>query len=166
MSSRGVVNPWQAGLGACLLCLLGYLFCIPTPVQEKYPGREKVYFWHMWSGEWQPIVERACHNFNESQTQYEVVPLAVPPGDAATKFLLSSAGGHAPDLVSQWQPVKGDWYDKGLLKPVDEVMTPAELERYEREAFPIMKEETKARGRTVCMVASMDVHALYVRLDH
>lgn len=159
-------NPVQVVGVFLLLGFFAYLWSVPSPAMEKYPGREKVYFWHMWSGEWQPIVERACENFNKSQEKYEVVPLAVPPADAATKFLLSSAGGHAPDLVSQWMPVKGDWADKGLLLPIEDVMTPQEKERYLNEAYPIMKKEAMYRGKLVCAVASVDVYALYVRLDH
>lgn len=158
--------PWWKLCVGCIAAL-GLLAFVgqPDPMKRKYAGREKVVFWHMWSGEWQPIVEDACKRFNESQTKYEIVPLAVPPGDADTKFLLSSAGGHAPDLVSQWMPVKGSWFDKGLLYPLEDIMTPDEKARYEQEAFPVMKKHAYARGHLVAGVASMDMSALYVRLD-
>lgn len=138
----------------------------PAPPVQHDPARQKVIFWHMWSGEWQPVVERIAQRFNESQKEYEVIPLCVPPEGAETKFLLSASGGKAPDLVSQWNPVLGTWSERGLIRPLSEVMTPEEQARYRQEAYPIMQHHATYNGKLMAMIAGVDVYALYYRLDH
>ncbi len=138
----------------------------PPPEVQHYPKREKVIFWHMWTAEWKPVVEGIVQRFNESQTQYEVVPLVVPADGATTKFLLSASGGSTPDLVSQWNPVLGTWSDRSLVRPLDEIMSPAEKQRYTSEAYPIMQRHATYKGRIMAMIAGVDVSALYYRLDH
>lgn len=137
----------------------------PAPPVQHDPSRQKVVFWHMWGNEYQPIVEGIAARFNASQSRYEVVPMYVPPDGAMTKFLLSASGGKAPDLVSQWNPVMGTWSDRGLIMPLDEVMTPAETARYRQEAYPIMQAHATYRGRLMAMIAGVDVTAVYYRLD-
>ena len=138
----------------------------PAPSALRDPSRQRVTFWHMWGNEYQPTVERIAQRFNRSQDKYEVVPVYVPADGAMTKFLLSASGGRAPDLVSQWNPVMGTWSDRGLITPLDEVMTPQETARYRREAYPIMRAHATYRGRLMAMIAGVDVTAVYYRLDH
>ena len=157
---------FKAILGGILaLGAVAILAPAPKPVETK-PDREKVYFWHMWSGEWLSVVENICKRFNDSQTQYEVVPLQIPASGSETKFLLSAAGGTTPDLVSQWNPILGMWSDRGLIRPIDEIMTPEERARFEREAYPVMRKHATYRGRIMALIAGVDVGACYYRLDH
>ncbi|RYG19676.1 extracellular solute-binding protein [bacterium] len=137
----------------------------PPPTQH-FPDRQRVVFWHMWGNEYQPIVERIAKRFNESQAKYEVVPMYVPADGSMTKFLLSASGGKAPDLVSQWNPVLGTWTDRGLITPLEEVMTPEEEARYRREAYPIMQSHATYKGKLMAMIAGVDVTAVFYRLDH
>jgi len=137
----------------------------PEPLAHR-PEREPVYFWHMWSGEWLPVVENICKRFNDSQTTYEVIPLQVPAGGAESKFLLSAAGGSAPDLVSQWNPILGTWTDRKLIQPIDEIMTPEEKARFLKEAYPVMKKHALYRDHIMALIAGVDVQACYYRLDH
>ncbi len=149
------------------LAVVALIVLLPPPAPlAKIPNRKPVYFWHMWSGEWQPIVEGICQRFNASQTQYEVIPLQIPSAGADSKFLVSAAGGVSPDVVSQMHPVLGMWSDRGLIRPLDELMTPAEREAYVREAFPIMKKHAIYHGHIMALIAGVDVNACYYRLDH
>ncbi len=152
-------------LGALVTVAVIAVLAPPAPSVQRFPKRERVVFWHMWGNEYQPVVETIARRFNASQTRYEVVPLYVPADGAMTKFLLSASGGKAPDLVSQWNPVLGTWSDRGLVLPLDTVMTPAEAARYRREAYPIMKDHATYRGRLMAMIAGVDVTAVYYRLD-
>lgn len=120
----------------------------------------------MWSGEWLPVVENICKRFNASQTKYEVIPLQIPADGSETKFLLSAAGGTAPDLVSQWNPILGSWSDRGLIRPYDDLMTPEERARFLREAYPVMRKHALYRGHIMALIAGVDVQACYYRLDH
>lgn len=146
------------------LAVVAILAPAPAPTQH-YPQRQRVVFWHMWGNEFQPVVENIAKRFNESQTEYEVVPRFVPADGAMTKFLLSASGGKAPDLVSQWNPVLGTWSDRGLITPLEEVMSPEEVARYKREAYPIMKAHATYKGHLMAMIAGVDVTAVYYRLD-
>jgi multiple sugar transport system substrate-binding protein len=150
---------------AFLVAAVAVLAPPPAPLQHN-PARKPVYFWHMWSGEYQPVVENICRRFNESQSTYEVIPLQIPANDSQTKFLLSAAGGLAPDLVSQWNPILGMWSDRKLLTPIDELMTPADRDRYLREAYPVMRQHAVYRGRIMALIAGVDVQACFYRLDH
>ncbi|MGV3614697.1 MAG: extracellular solute-binding protein [Fimbriimonas sp.] len=151
--------------GALALVAVAILAPAPAPL-EKRKEREPVYFWHMWSGEWLAVVENICKRFNDSQTEYEVVPLQIPAGGSETKFLLSAAGGATPDLVSQWNPILGMWSDRGLIQPWDAVMTPEELARFKAEAYPAMQKHAFYKGRVMALIAGLDVNACYYRLDH
>lgn len=150
-----------------VLALVVIVVLGPPPVEKPHlQGRKIVKFWHMWAAEWGPVIEKICKRFNESQTEYEVVPLYVPADGAATKFLLSAAGGDTPDVVSQWNPVMGTWADKGLVRPVEEMMTPEEKERFLREAYPIFRRYAVYRGKIMSMIPGIDCNAVYYRLDH
>lgn len=151
--------------GVLVLAAVVILAPAPAPL-ERRKEREPVYFWHMWSGEWLAVVEGICKRFNESQTEYEVVPLQIPAGGSETKFLLSAAGGATPDLVSQWNPILGMWSDRKLIRPWDEVMTQEELARFQKEAYPAMQKHAFYKGRLMALIAGLDVNACYYRLDH
>lgn len=152
---------------AGVLALAAAAFLLPPPpAPVHYHGRKVVRFWHMWAAEWGPVVEGICKRFNESQDEYEVVPLYVPADGAVSKFLLSAAGGDTPDLLSQWNPILGTWTDKGLIQPLQDIMTPAEKAQFEREAYPIFRKYATYRGKIMCAVAGIDCNAVYYRLDH
>jgi multiple sugar transport system substrate-binding protein len=154
----------NALLVCAVIAVIAFLAHRPAS-RQAMPGRKPVYFWHMWSGEWQPVVEGICNRFNESQSTYQVIPLYVPPDEAQTKFLLTAAGGSPPDLVSQWNPVLGTWTDKHLIRPVEDFMTPAEKKRYLSEAFPIFRNYSIYRGKIMCMVTGIDCYAAFYRLE-
>ncbi len=156
----------KLALAGLLLLISVVVLAPPGPPVTHYPGREPIYFWHMWSGEWQPVVEGICRRFNESQTKYEVIPLQVPATGAETKFLLSSAGGSCPDVVCQWNPVLGMWSDRGLIRPLDELFTPQDRARFLRECYPIIRKNSIYKGKIMGLVGSVDVAAVYYRLDH
>jgi multiple sugar transport system substrate-binding protein len=153
-------------LGAVLAVVTIIVLAPPPPPLSHNPGREPVYFWHMWSGEWLPVVENICKRFNASQERYEVIPLQIPADGSETKFLLSAAGGTAPDLVSQWNPILGSWSDRGLIRPIDDLLTPEERTRFQREAYPVIRKHANYRGHIMALIAGVDVQACYYRLDH
>ena len=138
----------------------------PPPPMQRMPGRTPVVFWHMWSGEWQPVVETICRRFNESQSEYEVIPLSIPPAGAESKFLCGASGGDVPDLVSQWNPVLGMWTERGLIQPIENVMTPEEKAQFLREAFPIIRKHAVYDGKVMAIIGGVDVGAVFYRLDH
>jgi multiple sugar transport system substrate-binding protein len=106
--------------------------------QPHNPARIPVYYWHMWSGEWQPTMEQVVAEFNASQTKYEVIPLSIPYASADSKFLMSVAGGHPPDVMTQWTQAISTWSQDGVLQPLDTRMTPAERRFFLQGTYPVI----------------------------
>lgn len=155
----------NALMGLLLLAfLLGWIFQTPEP--RKYPDRQPVYFWHMWTAGWKDIVEDICRQFNESQDLYEVIPLSLPKKAADSKFLLAVTGGDPPDCMAQWHQIVPQFAASDLITPLDELMSPEELADFRTRAFPIAQKIATYRGRPYCMPLALDVRALYYRLDH
>ena len=157
---------WAAAVLAAVALVA--LFAAPSasPTEPKYPRRIPVRLWHMWTAEWAVVVERICQRFNESQDTYEVIPLSVPAQGADSKFLLAAVGGDPPDVMAQWNPVIPTWAENRLLTPLDELMTAEERERFEREAYPVVKKLGYYKGRLYGITTGMNAFALYYLPAH
>ena len=127
--------------------------------------RIPVYYWHMWSGEWQPVMDHVCDEFNASQTKYEVIPLQVPPAEGDQKFLLSVAGGDPPDVMTQWTPAISTWAQAGVLQPLDTRMSPTEHNYFMKQTFPVEHENGWYKGHLYGLLVNFDVYACYYRPD-
>ncbi len=132
----------------------------PAARQER-PQRERVIMWHMWTAEWKAVVDRIVERFNESQDKYEVVALSVPASAADAKFLLAVAGGSSPDIMCQWTQVIPSWAEKGILQPLDELMTPEEWEDFKKTTFPCVKKIGIYKGRLYGVTTGMNTWACY-----
>src|SRR5215472_4213057 len=86
----------KSALGAVATVAVGGTVAF-TGLAARRHRRRLVRFWHLLSGEWQAPTERVCDLFNQSQSQYEILPLLVPDTSADSKFLLGVAGGDPPD---------------------------------------------------------------------
>lgn len=158
----------MAGFALTLIVLLGYLcgWFFTTPPQQKYPDREPIRFWHMWTAEWQVLIEDICTNFNEIQEVYEVIPLSIPRGAADSKFLLSVAGGAPPDCMAQWNQLVPQFADRNLIMSFDELMSKRELASFYAHTYPVAKKIALYKGRPYCMPLDLNVRACFYRLDH
>jgi multiple sugar transport system substrate-binding protein len=153
--------------GAILALVVAVWLFTPTSIGErKYPNRIRVTLWHAFGGEWQPIYEGMVERFNRSQTRYEVVPVSIPDDALTMKFLLSAAGGETPDILLDWEAVLGMWTAKGLIRPYDELMTPAERRQFLAQTYPIVKRNAMVDGKIMAMIDGLDFWAVYYRLDH
>lgn len=130
-------------------------------VQRKYPPREKVVMWHMWTAEWKKVVDQIVERFNESQDEYELVALSVPSSAADAKFLLAVAGGSYPDIMCQWSQVIPSWAEKGLLMPLDELMSPEEWADFQKTTYPCAKKIGIYKGRLYGVTTGMNSLACY-----
>ncbi len=151
--------------GAAALLIVG-LFAMPSRAtrevsERKYPHRIPVRFWHMWSAEWKAVVDKIVDRYNRSQDKYEVIALSVPGAAADTKFLLGTVGGSPPDVMAQWNPVIPTWADSGVLTPFEELMSPAEKQTFEREAYPVVKRVGAYRGKTYGIPIGINLMAVY-----
>lgn len=137
---------------------------------RKFPQREVVIFWHMWSAEWKGVVDRIIDRFNESQDKYEVVGLSLPPGlgggDTDRKLIMAVAGGRPPDCMAQWDPVIPLWASEGMLTPLDELMTAEELKWLKGTLFPVAWKGGSYEGRLYGLATALNAFAIYYRPDH
>jgi multiple sugar transport system substrate-binding protein len=137
----------------------------PPPVQKRIPVR----FWHMWTGEWTPVMNRVVDEFNKSQDKYEVIPLLVPSesgnsNNASSKFLLSVAGGDPPDCMAQWSQAMSAWAQDGILQPLDPLMSAQDKAAYAK-CYPVVRNNGWYKGHLYGMVTAFDVYACYYRKD-
>ena len=152
---------------ASIVLLFGFVFAVPGPPARRHPERIPVRFWHMWTAEWKDIVDRIVLRFNESQDRYEVVALSVPPSsNVDAKFLLAVAGGDPPDVMAQWKPIIPTWAESHMLRPLDDLMSPAERQRFFDEAYPVAKKIGVYENRLYGLPIGINVWALYYRPEH
>lgn len=130
---------------------------------QQYPNRKPVRFWHMWTSNWKDVVDRICRRFNESQTEYEVIPLSVPGQAADSKFLLAVTGGDAPDCMAQWNQVIPKWAESKLLVPLNSFMTPEEWADFQKTTYPIAQKIGMYQGNLYGVTTGLNIWACYAR---
>jgi len=161
-SFSGTLSAW--GTVTLLVISIVAMFVLPGSPRQ-YPDRIPVRFWHMWTAEWKDVVERVVQRFNESQDQYEIIPLSVPPTAADSKFLLAVAGGDPPDVMAQWNQVIPKWADSGLIVPINELMAPQEWEDFKHSAYPAAQKIGMYEDNLYGVAIGLDLYACYCRLD-
>lgn len=152
---------------AAAVAAILWLFVFYTPPErQSYPGRTKVVFWHMWTANWAEVVQNIVNRFNESQTEYEVVPLVVPPTSGSLKTLIATAGSGPPDCMAQWDPVIPAWAERNALTPLDEIMDPKEWADLKDRMFPAVRAIGTYKGHFYGLSTGMNIFALYYRPSH
>lgn len=166
-TSRRLVVALKALGAALLLAALGWLAFSPSSqVSRRYPEREEVVFWHMWTGEWTAVVNRIVDRFNASQDRYEVVALPIPRGGADFKFLLSVVGGTPPDVMAQWRSVLPAWAAQGVITPFDELLSADELAAMRAAVYPVVWDIGSYEDRFYGLSVGLNIWALYYRPSH
>lgn len=148
---------WTLGIA---LILVLTLFGSSTP--RKYPDRKLVRFWHRWQGDWEKQVNSIVQSFNESQTEYEVVPVSIPGSGSDAKLILGAIGGDPPDLMSMGSGSVPNLAANGLVAQLDGFMTPEEHRRFFEESYPSIRDIGLYRGHCYGITIGADLSALYV----
>lgn len=145
-----------------LLALLPFGCTSGTNLTESASDQpEEVVFWHFWGGEDRAVVERVAEQFNQSQTEYRVRPIAMPGNNLNAKLFLSVAGGDPPDLVNQDDPVLADWAMRGLIQPIDPEMSRSESTKLREWLFPAAKSLSIYDDQFFAVCNGLDIRALY-----
>lgn len=152
--------------GACVAVVLGYQLATAKMPGKTIPGRTKVIFWHRWGGYWEKVVRRIVDRFNDSQTEYEVVPMFVTGQGSETKFMLSTIGGDPPDVMSMSRDSIPSIASGGLLTDLETLMTPEEREYFHRVPYPAIRESGQYRGKTYGITIGADLMGYYVNCEH
>ncbi len=159
-NDRMMKRSWHliASLAVSILLLPG---CEPTGETGEFEGRDKVVFWHFWGGRDRTVVEDIVARFNASQEEFVVRPIALPGSNLDLKFFLSVAGGDPPDLMNHDDPVVGDWAQRGVLTPLDELATEEELSRLADWVFPAARKLGTYDEQLFALCNGLDIRALY-----
>jgi len=147
--------------GAALL-VTAVVFASGHSTPRQYPNRKLVRFWHRWQGDWEKQVKKIVDAFNQSQDQYEVVPVSVPGEGADAKLILGAIGGDPPDLMSMGSGAVPNMAANGFLAPLDTMMTPAEKVQFFQHSYPAIRDIGMYRGHCYGMTIGADLMALYV----
>jgi multiple sugar transport system substrate-binding protein len=151
-----------------VVLLAGFAYPILTAKMKAtpYEGRQKIKFWHRWGGEWEKVVFDIAKEFNESQTEYEVVPMFVTGTGSETKFILSATGGDPCDVMSIWNGGLAPLAAADLLTPLESLMTPEELKYFQTVPYPSVRESGQFKGKTYGITIGADLFGYYVNADH
>ncbi|MFZ4507227.1 MAG: ABC transporter substrate-binding protein [Fimbriimonas sp.] len=133
---------------------------------RKYPDRKLVRFWHRWQGDWEKQVQKIVDSFNESQTEYEVVPVSLPGSGADSKLILGVIGGDPPDLMSMGSGAVPNMAANGFLTDLGTLMTPEEQKRFFEQSYPAIRDTGMYRGKCYGVTIGADLMALYVNAQH
>ncbi|MEZ0326665.1 MAG: ABC transporter substrate-binding protein [Fimbriimonas sp.] len=140
------------------------VFATGASTPRKYPDRKVVRFWHRWQGDWEKQVNKIVDAFNESQSDYEVVPVSVPGGGADSKLILGVIGGDSPDLMSMWSGAVPNMAANGFLTDLETLMTPDERRRFFKESYAALRDTGMYRGKCYGITIGADLMALYVNV--
>ena len=149
--------------GALALSGLAFAFW-PEPPPPPPPPRTEVVFWHMWTAEWKKVIDRIADRYNASQTKYHVTAVSVPSANntATAKFLLAAVGANPPDLMAQWLPVVPNWADNGLIRPLDDLLTPDERRLYAHDVYPIVRRMGTYKGKLYGICTGIGMSGVYM----
>ncbi len=131
---------------------------------REFPQRKMVRFWHRWQGDWEKQVNKIVAAFNESQTEYEVVPISIPGGGSEAKFILGVIGGDPPDLMSMGSGSLPNLASNGFLTKLETMMTPEEKKSFFEESYPAIRDTGMYKGSCYGITIGADLMALYVNV--
>lgn len=157
---RSAIRRWLIWIAAIVLTVVVFATGHSTP--RKYPDRKLVRFWHRWQGDWEKQVRKIVDAFNESQTEYEVVPVSVPGAGADAKFILGVIGGDPPDLMSMGSTPVANMAANGFLTKLESLMTPDERVRFFKDSYPAIRGIGIYKGSCYGITIGGDLMALYV----
>lgn len=152
-------------VSAIAAIVVGYAVITAKMPGQPLPGRTKVVFWHRWGGYWEDVVKRIVKKFNDSQQEYEVVPMFVTGQGSETKFMLTTIGGDPPDVMSMGSDSLPSIAAGGLLTDLETLMTPEERAYFYRVPYPAIRRTGQFKGKTYGITIGADLMGYYVNCE-
>ena len=150
---------------ASILAVVVFVLATGTSTPRQFPERKVVRFWHRWQGDWEKQVRKIVDAFNQSQDEYEVVPVSVPGNGSEAKFILGVIGGDPPDLMSMGSGAVPNLASNGFLTKLETLMTPDERRRLFNESYPAIRDIGMYKGSCYGITIGADLSALYVNVQ-
>ncbi|MGC9063095.1 MAG: hypothetical protein ACP5JL_00210 [bacterium] len=139
------------------------------PVFFVTPGFTKdkvqIVYWHQWTSQWTKVLNDIADMFNKSQDEIEVKAVCVPE-NFRERLMSSMAAGDVPDVVSLTGDGNLYMAEKGVLTPLDELMTPAEMKSLKDWAMPVVWQVNEWKGHIWALTPYIDVGSLYYNKKH
>lgn len=109
------------------LLFLALVACIlvAAPARAaKADGPRKVVLWHAYRGAEQSALDTIVARFRKEHPEVVVEVLALPFDAYASKLEAAIPHGHGPDVFVDAHERLGDYRDRGLVAPVDDLLVP------------------------------------------
>ncbi|MDP8223820.1 MAG: extracellular solute-binding protein [Candidatus Lernaella stagnicola] len=137
-----------------LLAILVVFLCLSAVVATASP----LTLWHSYRGDEQAALESLIETWNAAHPEKRVTLLAVPHEAYANKLTSAIPRGQGPDLFIFAHERVGDWARSGLLRPLDDDLTPASWDAF----FPVTVDALRFQGKRYGVpLATKSVALLY-----
>ncbi|SHE37033.1 carbohydrate ABC transporter substrate-binding protein, CUT1 family [Caldanaerobius fijiensis DSM 17918] len=117
----------------------------------------EITYWHMWTSDWQKVIENIVDQFNKTHPDIHVKPVSIP-SNADQKFLTAVASGTPPDVFTEWNMIIATFADKGAILSYDELMPQIgeKVDDLKSWLYPICKEIGTYKGKLYGLPFSMN----------
>lgn len=127
-----------------------------TGSEVSSQGREKVTFWHLWTGDEAEYVQDAVDAFNESQDKYFVEATSTPDSQ---KIMIAIQAGNGPDITDDFTNNVANYASMGVMEPLDDYI---ERDGYDIDDFiPAALEACQYDGKQYALPCNVNLMALY-----
>lgn len=138
-----------------------FALCLATPALAQV----EVEFWHAFSGNNGDAVGELAAQFNESQGDYEIVPVYTGNYTEGTQRLTAAiAGNTAPGLVMLEITRYGLFADRGALEPLQAYLDASQSDLTER-IRPFALEASKYLGESYVLPFNVSTPVFYYNRD-
>lgn len=138
-----------------------FALCLATPALAQV----EVEFWHAFSGNNGDAVGKLAAQFNESQGDYEIVPVYTGNYTEGTQRLTAAiAGNTAPGLVMLEITRYGLFADRGALEPLQAYLDASQSDLTER-IRPFALEASKYLGESYVLPFNVSTPVFYYNRD-
>ncbi len=120
----------------------------------------KITYWHQWTGQWTPVLADIAKMYNEAHPDVEVKAVVVPE-DFTQRLMTAITTGDVPDVVSLTGSGNLMLAEKEVLIPIDELMSPEEMQAFKDWAMPVIWEVNDYKGHIWAITPYIDVPSLY-----
>lgn len=148
---------------------IAFLFVISMLILSSCGGTKnsskiKVDFWHVMGGPANEALEELVSRFTAENPDIEIVLVSVGNYEQLSQKLMAATKN--PPVMSQvYESWTSEFFDAGLLAPVEELCTQDYLEEIKKDVYPILIEDNTFGGKLVSMPFNKSVPAYFYNRD-
>ncbi len=131
---------------------------LPTPTPTPEPLKGRIVLWHSWAEADGDALAEILADFQRANPEVTVDTLFVAYPDLAQSYADAVAGGSGPDLLLAPTWWLGDLVNAGVVAPLDDLISPADLARFAPAAVDSLRRDGQLFGLPV----SFELVSLFV----